>query len=192
MVGIAVGLGAQTLVRDWLAGIFIVLENQYSRATWSASPASRAWSRTSACAARRCATWTARVHTVPNGQIIVASNVTRVRTAVTVELEVAGETDLDRAAEIVDRIGEDLEADPAWRARIIEPPRVVDVEETGAMANAEGGGHRSAPRSRLAVAEELRARIVAAFADAGIKIPFPHRLVATPATTRDGDDAGAA
>ena len=60
VVGIAVGLGAQTLIRDWLTGIFIVLENQFSRATSCASPASRASWRTSACDARPCAASTGR------------------------------------------------------------------------------------------------------------------------------------
>jgi small-conductance mechanosensitive channel len=191
VVGIAVGLGAQTVVRDWLAGIFIVLENQYSQGDVVRLAGVDGVVEDFSLRRTTLRDMDGAVHTVPNGQIIVTSNVTRVRTAVTVELEVAGEADLDRAAEIVDRIGEDLKADPAWRARIIDAPRVVNVEESGSMAKLTVAGQVRAAE-QLAVAEELRARIVAAFADAGIKVPFPHRVVATPATTRDGDDAGAA
>ena len=175
VVGIAVGLGAQTVVRDWLAGIFIVLENQYSQGDVVRLAGVDGVVEDFSLRRTTLRGMDGAVHTVPNGQIIVTSNVTRVRSPVTVELEVAGDADLESAGEIVDRIGEDLKADPAWRARIVEPPRLVNVEEAGASATLTVTGQVRAAE-QLAVGEELRSRIVAAFADAGIKIPFPHRV----------------
>ena len=191
VVGIAVGLGAQTVVRDWLAGIFIVLENQYSQGDVVRIAGVDGVVEDFSLRRTTLRDMDGTVHTVPNGQIIVTSNVTRVRTAVTLELEVAGDADLDRAGEIVDRIGQDLKTDPAWRARIIEPPRVVNVEEAGSLAKLTLAGQVRAAEQR-AVGEELRARVVAAFADAGIKIPFPHRQLVTHAAASDGDDPGGA
>jgi small-conductance mechanosensitive channel len=183
VVGIAVGLGAQTVVRDWLAGIFIVLENQYSQGDVVRIAGVDGVVEDFSLRRTTLRDMDGTVHTVPNGQIIVTSNVTRVRTPVTVELEVAGDADLGRAGEIIDRIGQDLNADPAWRARIVEPPRLVNVKEAGASATLTVTGQVRAAE-QLAVGEELRSRIVAAFADGGIAIPFPHRVVVKPTETK--------
>ena len=189
VVGIAVGFGAQTVVRDWLAGIFIVLENQYSQGDVIRIAGVDGVVEDFSLRRTTLRDVDGAVHTVPNGQITVTSNVTRVPAPVSLDLEVAADIDLDRASEIVDRIGEDLAADPGWRSRIVEPPKVVRVETpAGSSVTLKVGGLVRAAQQR-AVGEELRKRILAALEEAGIKVTFPHRVLVNP-TEATGDSAG--
>ena len=189
VIGIAVGFGAQTLVRDWLAGMFIVLENQYSQgdviriAGVDGVVEDFSLRRTTLC------DLDGTVHTVPNGQIIVASNMTRVWARVNLDINVAYDTDLNRAGELIDRVGEDLRADPEWGPRLLEAPKVVRVE---ALADSSVklkvlGQVRAA--EQWAVGGELRKRILASFTAAGITIPFPHQVVVTRGPMQADEEA---
>jgi len=177
VVGIAVGLGAQTLVRDWLAGIFIVLENQYSQGDVIRIAGVEGVVEDFSLRRTTLRDLDGTVHTVPNGQIIVASNMTRLWARVNLDITVASDADLDRASGLIDRVGVDLRADPDWGARLLEPPKVVRIE---ALADSSVtlkvlGQVRAA--EQWAVGGELRKRILAAFTGEGITIPFPHRVV---------------
>lgn len=188
VVGIAVGFGAQTLVRDWLAGIFIVLENQYSQGDVIRIAGVDGVVEDFSLRRTTLRDLDGTVHTVPNGQITVASNMTRVWARVNLDINVAYDTDLNRAGELIDRVGADLEADPEWAPRLLEAPKVVRVE---ALADSSVklkvlGQVRAA--EQWAVGGELRKRILAAFTEAGITIPFPHRVVVTRGPTQATDE----
>ena len=130
VVGIAVGFGAQSLVRDYFNGALILSRTSSARATSWRSPASPAWSRTSP-AADTLRDLDGVVHTVPNGEIKVASNRTRVWARINQDVTVAYGTDIDRATAVVDEVGQAIAEDPVWRQRILEPPRVERVEALG-------------------------------------------------------------
>ena len=83
------------------------------------------------------------VHTVPNGEIKVASNLTRVWARINQDVTVAYGTDIDRAIDVVDEVGRAMAADPAWEARVLEPPRVDRVE-----AHRRAGRRRSRSSGR--------------------------------------------
>lgn len=176
VVGIAVGLGAQTLVRDWLAGIFIVLENQYSAGDVIRIAGVEGVVEDFSLRRTTLRDLDGTVHTVPNGQVIVASNLTRVPASIELDVEVATDADLDRAAEVIDRVGEDLGTDPSWRPRIIEPPTVARVEAPSESSVTFKVLGRARAGEQVAVADELRGRIAAALAAADIEIPDPRRL----------------
>jgi small conductance mechanosensitive channel len=193
VLGIAVGFGAQALVRDWLAGIFIVLENQFSTGdvVRIAGVDGVVEDFSLRCTTLRDLSGT--VHTVPNGQIIVASNMTRLWARVNLDINVAYDTDLDRAADLIDRVGLDLQTDPEWGPRLLEPPKVMRVEalsDSAVMLKVLG---KVRAAEQWAVGGELRKRILAAFTEAGITIPFPHRVIMTrgPASP-DASDAAEA
>ena len=177
VVGIAVGFGAQTVVRDWLAGIFIVLENQYSQGDVIRVVGVEGVVEDFSLRRTTLRDLDGTVHTVSNGQIIVTSNITRVRPPVELDITVGDKADVDRAAEIIDRIGTELHADPAWRSRVVEPPRVVQVETVSDASATLRVLGKARAAEQVAVGEELRKRIVAALAAAGIKIPFAGAVV---------------
>lgn len=172
VVGIAVGLGAQTLVRDCLAGIFIVVENQYSAGDIVRLAGVEGVVEEFSLRRTTVRDLDGAVHTVPNGQVLVASNLTRLWARVNLDVAVGYESDPASVSERLDRIGAALAEDPVWAARIIEAPAVVRVQ---ALADA-GVVYKVLGRVRTAeqwsVAGELRRRILAELGDeAQVRIP---------------------
>ncbi|MGI8999513.1 MAG: mechanosensitive ion channel family protein [Candidatus Limnocylindria bacterium] len=168
VIGIAVGLGAQTLVRDWLAGIFIVLENQYSQGDVIRVAGVEGVVEDFSLRRTTLRDLDGTIQTVPNGQIIVTSNLTRVWTRLTLEINLPSDTDIARARNLVDRVGTDLQGDPAWATRILDPPTVIRTaaRDDGALTLTVRA-HVRAPDDDAAGAA-LRKRICAAFSEAGI------------------------
>ena len=162
VIGIAVGFGAQTLVRDYLTGALILVENQYS-----VGDVVRLAGVAGTVEDFNLRRTTLRdidgvVHTIPNGQITVASNLTRVWARINQDVTVAYGTDIDRAIQVVDAVGQEMKADPAWRKRILEPPRVERVEaisEQGVTLKILGSVRAS---DQWAAAGEYRKRLLAA------------------------------
>lgn len=169
VVGIAVGLGAQTLIRDWLAGIFVVLENQYCQgdvvriAGVDGVVEDFSLRRT----VLRDADGT--VHSVPNGQIVVASNLTRVWAPLNLQLRIGADTDPDVATRVIDQVGAELRSEPAWAPRILGAPTAHRLETPNEMdLTVEILGQVRAAE-RQTVTAELRRRIGEALAHQGIR-----------------------
>jgi small-conductance mechanosensitive channel len=179
VVGIAVGLGAQTLVKDWLAGIFIVLENQYSQGDVVRIAGVEGVVEDFSLRRTTLRDLDGTVHNVPNGQIAVASNMTRLWARVNLDISVAYDTDIDRATEVINGVGRALVADPEWGPKLLEPPSVVRVNALAdsAVTLKVLGQVRAA--EQWAVGGELRKRILSEFGAAGIEIPYPHQVVVT-------------
>ncbi len=190
VIGIAVGFGAQTLVRDWLSGIFIVIENQYS--VGDVVSIAGVDGVVEAFSLRRTVlrNLDGTVHTVPNGQIVVASNMTRGWARVNMDVSVAYDTDIEKASGVINRVGEEMQADPAWADKILEPPKVMRVNALGDSAVALKVLGQVLPAQQWAVAGELRKRILTAFARESIEIPFPHQVLIS--RTSDGGGTRAA
>jgi len=176
VVGIAVGLGAQSLIKDWLAGIFIVLENQYSQGDVVSIAGATGVVEDFSLRRTTLRSLDGTLHSVPNGEIMVASNLTRLWARVNLDVSVAYGTDIDRATEVIRVIGEELMADEQWGSRLIEAPAVARVEalaDSAVELKVLGQVHAG---EQWAVTGELRRRILDAFGAAGIEIPFPHQV----------------
>jgi small conductance mechanosensitive channel len=177
VVGIAVGFGAQTLVRDYLNGALILVENQFAKgdvvrlAGVSGTVEDFNLRRT-----------TVRdldgvVHSIPNGEIKVASNLTRVWARINQDVTVAYGTDMDKAIEVVDQVGRSMAEDPLWKRRILERPRVERIEALGEYGvTLKILGSVRAPE-QWAAGGEFRKRLLAAMQASGIEIPRPQRVV---------------
>jgi len=179
VVGIAVGFGAQSLVRDYLNGALILVENQFSKgdvvtiAGVSGSVEDFSLRRTT------LRDLDGVVHTVPNGEIKVASNRTRTWARINQNVLVAFGTDIDKAIEVVEGVGKEMTADPVWKRRILEAPRVERVESIDEMGITLKILGTVRATEQWAAAGEFRKRLLAAFAEQGIEIPRPHRVVFT-------------
>lgn len=177
VVGVAVGFGAQHLVRDYLTGALILIENQFSKG--DVIRAAGVSGEVEDFSLRRT---TLRdldgvVHTVPNGEIKIASNLTRVWSRINQDVVVAYGTDIDTATGVVDAVGAAMAADPTWKRRILEAPRVDRVAALGEYGvTLKILGTVRAP-DQWAAAGEFRKRLLAAFKEHGIEIPRPQRVV---------------
>ncbi len=183
VVAIAVGLGAQALVKDWLAGIFVVLENQYSRGDVVQIAGVDGVVEDFSLRRTVLRDGNGTVHSVPNGLVGVASNLTRVWARVNLNVSVTYDTDIEAASRLIDRIGEALQNDPEWSPRLLETPTVVRIDALGenGITLKVMGQVRAA--EQWAVAGELRKRILAAFRANDIAIAFPHSIVINPGGT---------
>jgi moderate conductance mechanosensitive channel len=177
VVGIAVGFGAQSLVRDYLNGALILVENQFAKgdvvriAGVAGSVEDFTLRRTT------LRDLDGVVHTVPNGEIKVASNLTRVWARINQDVTVAYGTDIDKAIEVVDAVGREMAGDPVWKRRILEAPRVERVEalaEYGVTLKILGTVRAA---EQWAAAGDMRKRLLAAFKEHGIEIPRPQRVI---------------
>ena len=171
VIGIALGFGAQTLVRDYLTGALILIENQFS--VGDVVRLAGVDGTVEDFSLRRT---TVRdidgvVHTIPNGEIKVASNLTRVWARINQDVTLAYGTDLDRAIEIVDAVGQSMKDDPAWRKSVLEPPRVDRVDALGEQGvTLKILGSVRAP-DQWAAAGEYRKRLLRALEANGIDTP---------------------
>ncbi|MEO8208232.1 MAG: mechanosensitive ion channel family protein [Chloroflexota bacterium] len=188
IAGVAIGFGAQHLVKDYLNGALILIENQFSKgdivriATVAGTVEDFSLRRTT------LRDLDGNVHTVPNGEIGVATNLTRIWARVNEDVTVAYGTDIDRASQIVLEVGQSMMEDPVWKRRILEVPHVERVN--GLLDSGVALKIMATVRApeRWAVAGELRKRLLVAFAANDIEIPFPHRVI----LNRPGEAADAA
>jgi small-conductance mechanosensitive channel len=177
IAGVAIGFGAQYLIRDLIAGIFITLENQYR--VGDVARVADIGGLVEDITLRKTVLrdLDGIVHHVPNGEIRVASNFTRGFSRVNLNISVAYGTDLDHATSVINRVGKELAEDEKWREIIRTPPQVLRVDNLGdsgidikILGDVE-------PIRQWDVMGELRLRLKKAFDDEGIEIPWPHTKV---------------
>jgi small conductance mechanosensitive channel len=116
------------------------------------------------------------VHTVPNGEIKVASNRTRTWARINQNVTVAFGTDIDKAIQVVEDLGKHMAADPIWKRRILEPPRVErveSIEERGVTLKILGTVRAS---EQWAAGGEFRKLLLEAFERNGIRLPRPQQV----------------
>jgi len=177
VVGVAIGFGAQSLVKDYLNGALILIENQYSKGDVIRIAGVAGTVEDFSLRRTTLRDLDGVVHSVPNGEIAVASNLTRVWSRINQDVTVAYGTDIDRAIEVVDEVGRQMAADPLWKRRVLETPRVDRVSalaEYGVTLKILGTVRAT---EQWAAGGELRKRLLVAFREHGIEIPRPQRVV---------------
>jgi small-conductance mechanosensitive channel len=186
IVGIAVGFGAQSLVRDYFNGVLILIENQFS--IGDVVTVAGVTGTVEDLTLRRTVLrdLDGVVHSVPNGEIKVAANRTRTWARINQDVTIAHGTDLEQAIAVVDALGQAMASDPLWKRRLLEPPRVERVEAIGEYGVTLKilGSVRAV--DQWAAGGELRKRLLEAFARHGIEIPRPQRVI----LARDPDGSG--
>lgn len=168
IVGLAIGLGTQNLVRDYVAGAFVLIENQYSRGDVVSIAGVTGIVEDVSLRRTSLRDTDGTLHTVPHGLIAVTSNLTRSWANINIDVPVSYDEDLNRVSAAIDEAGREFAADPAWTASILEPPRLLRVEqlaEQGLLLKVVGS---VAATQRFEAAGELRRRIVAEFERQGL------------------------
>jgi moderate conductance mechanosensitive channel len=177
IIGIAVGLGTQSLVKDYLNGALILVENQYSigdvvRIAGVSGKVEDFTLRRTTLRDQDGA-----VHTVPNSLVAVATNLTREWARVNEDIRVVYGTDIGKATEVVDRVGREMASEADWGPRILEAPRVERVSQLGEYGVTLKVLGTVRASEQWAVSGELRKRLLAAFEESGVEMPRPQRVV---------------
>ncbi|MEA2003314.1 MAG: mechanosensitive ion channel family protein [Actinomycetota bacterium] len=179
IAGIALGFGAQSIVRDFLAGFFMLVEDQYAVGdvidVGEASGVVEAISlRTTQLRDVNGTLWY-----FPNGEIRRVANNSQQWARALLDIEVAYDTDIAHASQIIKEVADSIWREHLPNATIIEEPEIWGVENLGESAIAIRLVAKTEPGEQFAAGREIRRRLVAAFDREGIEIPFPQRVVWT-------------
>ena len=185
VVGVAVGFGAQSLVKDYFTGFFLLLENQIRQGDVIQAGGKAGVVEEITLRFVRMRDYDGNVHFVPNGTITTVTNMTRGHAHAVVDVGVAYRENVDQALEIMRQTGAELRADPAFAAKILEDVEIVGVEAWADSAVVLRCRFKVAPIEQWGVRREYLRRLKHAFDVAGIEIPFPH-LTLYPGQNKDG------
>jgi len=190
IVGLALGFGAQSLVSDYLAGVFMVFEDQYG--VGDEVDLGEAAGTVEAVSLRvtRVRDVNGTVWYVRNGEIVRVGNMSQNWARSVIDVSVAYHEDLARVRRVLEDLAHDLWEDEEFKGVIIEEPSVWGVQELGVDGVLVRVALKTAPLEQWAVAREMRQRIKARFDHEGIEIPYPQRMV-WHRNVPEGDEPGA-
>jgi small-conductance mechanosensitive channel len=173
IVGIAVGFGAQYIVRDIITGFFIILENQYrvGDSVTLAGIGGSVEDITLRVTVLRDLDGT--VHHIPHGEIKTVSNRAKGFARVNINVGVDYDSDLEKVIKVVNEVGEELANDQEYKDSIIEAPKFIRVDQFADSAIIIKIVGEVMPLKQWEVAGEVRKRLKIAFDKNGIVIPFP-------------------
>lgn len=177
VLGVALGFGAQSLVKDFVSGIFIIAENQYrvGDIVEIAGVSGRVVSITMRETVLR--NLDGHVHHVPNGLVDVSTNMTMEYSRINMDIGVSYSSDIKKVEKIINKVGLKLAEDEEWKDIIYEAPSFVRVSGFGVNEVQIKVLGKVKAGSQWKVAGELRRRIKVEFDKNGIEIPFPQMVV---------------
>lgn len=178
--GIAIGFGAQSLVRDVIAGFFILMENQFDVGDVAevAGVSGAVESISLRTTVLRGLDGTR--HVVPNGEIRVSSNLTKGYSRYVVDVPLPYDTEVDEVVAVARRVAEEMRWEPAWARAITAPLEVLGVEDyadRGAMLRMYV---QTLPGHQWGVGREFRARLQRALREQGLEIAQGLAAVVSP------------
>lgn len=171
IVGLAVGFGAQYLVRDVIAGFFLVLEDQVRVGDVAVVNGTGGLVETVTFRTIVLRDLAGTVHIFPNGSVTTLANMTKDWSGYVVDVEVGYREDLDRIVALMRRVAEELRQDPAHGPSIIEPIEIFGVDAFKDASVVIKARLKTRPIQQWTVGREYRRRLLLAFAAENIEIP---------------------
>jgi small-conductance mechanosensitive channel len=175
IVGLAVGFGAQNLVRDVISGFFLVLEDQVRVGDVAVVNGTGGLVEAITFRTIVLRDLAGVVHVFPNGAITTLANMTKTWSGYVIDVGVAYKEDTDQVVEIMTEVAEDLRKDPRFGPSILEPIEIFGVDDFKASEVTIKARLKTLPIQQWTVGREYRRRLKKAFDARGIEIPFPHR-----------------
>ena len=177
IIGLAVGFGAQNLVRDVISGFFMVLEDQVRVGDVAIVNGTGGLVETITFRTIVLRDLAGVVHVFPNGTINTLSNMTKEWSGYVIDVGVAYKEDTDHVVEVMVRVAEEMRQDPELGPKILEPIEVFGVDDFADSAVVIKARLKTHPIQQWTVGREYRRRLKKAFDAEGIEIPFPHTSI---------------
>ena len=174
IVGLAVGFGAQSLVKDVIGGFFILLENHMNVGDIVEIAGSAGVVETINLRVTVLRDLEGRVHIVPNGEIGVVTNMTKEYSQAMIEIGVAYKEDVDSVIGVLEEVAETMRKGGAYSELILDPLEVLGLDSFGDSSINIKVRMKTIPGKQWVVAREFRKRVKKTFDEKGIEIPFPH------------------
>jgi small-conductance mechanosensitive channel len=177
IIGIALGFGAQSLVKDFLSGVFMILEDQFGVGDVVDVGEAIGTIEHVTLRVTRLRAIDGTVWYVPNGEIMRVGNMSQNWARAVLDIQVAYTEDLVHVKRVLQEVAHDMWEDDDYKGEIIEEPEVWGVEMLDADGVTVRVALKTAPLENWKIAREMRQRIKARFDHEGIEIPFPQRVV---------------
>ncbi|HOT41775.1 MAG TPA: mechanosensitive ion channel family protein [Syntrophorhabdaceae bacterium] len=174
IVGLAVGFGAQSLVKDVISGFFIILEDQIRVGDVVEIAGKSGLVEKINLKTTVLRDMAGNVHCVPNGLIQVVTNMTKEYSRYIFDIGVAYKEDVDRVIEVIKEIDEDMRNDPDFKNDIIEPIEILGLDQFASSSVIIKARTTTLPIKQWRVGREFNKRLKKRFDELGIEIPFPH------------------
>ena len=177
IIGLAVGFGAQELVRDFISGFFIILENQIRSGDVAIINGTGGLVEKIEFRTTTLRDFSGVVHIFQNGKISNISNMTKDWSAMVFDIGVAYKENPQVVMDLMKQVGEELQNDPEFKDKIIEPMEIFGLDKFADSAIIIKARLKTKPIQQWAVGREYRKRLKYAFDQHNIEIPFPHTTV---------------
>jgi small conductance mechanosensitive channel len=174
---LAIGFGAQSLVKDVISGFFIILENQYRIGDVIEVAGVSGLVESVSLRKTVLRDLQGKVHTIPNGEIKVVSNFSKEWSRSVLDLGISYRDDIDQIVDLLIQIGKEMGSEEPYKSAILEPLQVLGVEKFDESQMVIRMMVKTAPLKQWEVGRELRRRIKIRFDEKGIQLPFPHRVL---------------
>ncbi|WP_434042638.1 MULTISPECIES: mechanosensitive ion channel family protein [Sorangium] len=177
IAGLAIGLGAQELVRDVISGFFLLLENHIRIGDMVIVNGTGGLVEHVGLRTVTLRDESGVVHVFQNGKIDALSNMTREWSAMVFDVGVASKEDVDKVMRVMREAGRELQEDRRYKASILEPLEILGVESFDDRAVVVRARIKTQPTEPWQIGREYRRRLKKAFDAHGIEMPLPHRTI---------------
>ena len=179
IVGLAIGFGAQNLVKDLVSGFFLILENQIRVGDVAVINGTGGLVEAISFRTIVLRDEAAVVHVFPNGAITTLSNMTKDWSAYVINVNVAYKEDPDRVVDVMRRVAEEMYAEPKYRSAMLEPIEIFGVDGFTESAVTIKARLKTQPLQQFTIGREYRRRLKKAFDTEGIEMPLSQRMLRT-------------
>ncbi|MDA3954533.1 MAG: mechanosensitive ion channel family protein [Bacteroidales bacterium] len=177
ILGLAIGFGAQELVRDFISGFFILLENQVRAGDYAIINGTDGLIESIELRTITMRDLSGVVHVFQNGKVDRLSNMTKEWSAIILDIGVAYKEDVDHVMRIMQDVGEKMISDQNYKEKILEPLLIMGLNKFDDSAVVIRARLKTIPGEQWALGREYRKRLKKSFDEKGIEIPFPHTTV---------------
>lgn len=177
LIGVAISLASQNLIRDAINGFFIILEDQYAVGDVVGIGEAVGFVEAINLRITQLRDTEGRLVTIPNSEIRTVTNYTSNWSQVDLKIPIAYHSDMEKAIQIVEEISANLAADNDWKRDILEPPNLLGVDEFSNQGLIIRVWIKTKPLKQWPIAREYRRRIKIAFDKAGIDLALPHQKI---------------
>jgi len=177
VVGVAVGFGAQSLIKDYFTGFFLLLENQVRQGDVVQVAGIGGLVEEITLRYVRLRDYDGNVHFIPNGNITLVTNRSRGFAQSVMDIGVAYREDVDQCFEVMRQVGREMREDPVFGPKILEDLEIAGVDQWADSAVVLRCRFKVMPLEQWAVRREFLRRLKRAFDQNGIEIPYPHLTV---------------
>ena len=177
IVGLAVGFGAQTIVKDFITGFFILIEDSVAVGDIVRLGSHSGVVEAMSIRSIQLRNLSGQVHRIPFSEVSTTINMSKGFSYAVFDVGVGYSEDVDRVLDVVRRLGEELQADPEYTSAILDPIQIMGVQELGDSAVVVRSRIRVQPGKQFGIQRAFYRMVKKRFDKEGIEIPFPHRTL---------------